>query len=548
MPSLTDYIATETLAQLLGLFCRASGAAVRVFSADSRQELCPLPDASDPPITPRQFKAPVTLQRRVIARVVVSPLARPGADSPAAKAGRLFSVVLPAAKRGGDQPTTGENRRLRRFAYLLAEVLSRLAGQQKQIRARVEELATLYRLTSEFTSRRDLQAVLDLVTQTVVEVLDAKACAIRMLSEDRAELVIKAVANLSPRYLDKGPILVSQSRIDQQVLSDLESVSVDDMRSDKRVVYRREARQEGLVSALCCPMVYKGRPEGVLRIYKAHKHKFDWFEISLAEAIAAGAATAVVNARLYAEAVRLENTQRQLRMAATVQRRMIPAEAPRMPFLDIDAVYVPCFELGGDFYDFIRLGEENLGLAVCDVVGKGVRASLLMASVRASLRAHASNVYELSQVIGQVNADLCADTEINDFATLFYGVVDTATKRFTYVNAGHVPPLLVRDRQARRLTTGGRILGIDPDYAWRHEVFQLQRGDVLLCYTDGLTDAMNFEDESFGAQRVEQAILTAAQTDCDAGGLVKHVLWEMRKFAGLQTRIDDLTMVAVRVL
>ena len=211
-------------------------------------------------------------------------------------------------------------------------------------------------------------------------------------------------------------------------------------------------------------------------------------------------------------------------------------------------MYVPCFELGGDFYDFIRLGEENLGLAVCDVVGKGVRASLLMASVRASLRAHASNVYELSQVIGQVNADLCADTEINDFATLFYGVVDTATKRFTYVNAGHVPPLLVRDRQARRLTTGGRILGIDPDYAWRHEVFQLQRGDVLLCYTDGLTDAMNFEDESFGAQRVEQAILTAAQTDCDAGGLVKHVLWEMRKFAGLQTRIDDLTMVAVRVL
>jgi sigma-B regulation protein RsbU (phosphoserine phosphatase) len=204
--------------------------------------------------------------------------------------------------------------------------------------------------------------------------------------------------------------------------------------------------------------------------------------------------------------------------------------------------------LGGDFYDFIDLPPGNMGLAICDVSGKGVRASLLMASIRASLRAHASNIYDMSEVLERVNADLCRDRLVSDFATLFYGVLDRKSRRFTYSNAGHPPPLLYRDKTFTRLGLGGPVLGIDAEARWVHDFVDLRKGDTLLAYTDGLIEGMNFEDEPFGVGRVEKAILNAVTLGYNADGIVKHVLWEMRRFTGLQTRGDDLTMIAIKVL
>ena len=214
----------------------------------------------------------------------------------------------------------------------------------------------------------------------------------------------------------------------------------------------------------------------------------------------------------------------------------------------LHAVYDPCFELGGDFYDFHHLGPDNLGVAVCDVAGKGVRASLLMASIRASLRAHAANVYEMSDVLAKVNRDLCGDTAVSDYATLFYGVIDAQQRRFTYANAGHVPPLLIRDGRCCHLTTGGGVIGIEPDFTWRQDTMVLSPGDVLLAFSDGLTEAMDFRDEPFGHARAERAALAAVEQGFDARRIARHVVWEMRRFAGLQTRLDDLTLVVIKVL
>jgi len=404
----------------------------------------------------------------------------------------------------------------------------------------------LYRLTAEFTGQRELQSVMDLVTQTVVETMGAKASTIRLLSANRGELLIQSAANLSPEYLDKGPILVGESLIDSTVLDGLEAVAIEDLRSDPRVLYPAEAKREGLVSGLCMPMIYKGRAEGVLRIYTGEVHEFDWFERSLAAAIASEAAAAIVNARLYEEAIRGARMQRELRLAGAVQRRMIPLSPPDIPELDIGMAYEPCFELAGDFFDFIPLGENNLGIAICDVVGKGVRASLLMASIRASLRAHASYVYELSDVIARVNRDLCTDSVSSDFATLFYGVIDTRSGAFTYVNAGHMPALLVRDGNCSELDTSGGIIGLDEEAGWVHRSVQLDRGDTLMCYSDGLSDAMNFLDESFGRPRITTALLNATCEHDDAETITAHILWEMRRFTGLQKRFDDLTIVTVK--
>jgi len=434
---------------------------------------------------------------------------------------------------------------------LLADMLGRLCKGEDRHRARAGELATLFALTAEFSGQRDLDDLLDLVARTVVSTLWAKACSIRLLDDARNELVIKAAVNFSAEYLDKGPILLSRSLIDQEVLRTGAPVYISDLRTDPRVLYPTEAAREGIVSALCAPMIYKGLGEGAIRVYTDRHHEFDWFEVSLLQSIASQAAAAIAAARSHRQARDARNLKRHLRTAAVVQRRMTPAHPPGIPGFDFAAVYVPCFELGGDFYDFIDLPNDNLGVAICDVVGKGVRASLLMAAIQASLRAHAASIYDISTILDRVNRDLCAVSQDSDFATIFYGVIDVRSRRFTYANAGHPPPLLFRDGQSCRLLTGGPIVGMDPDLNWRHEHFTLQPGDVVLAYTDGLSDALNFNDETFGAARIERAAADAIEqgfhTNTSANAVAQHVLWEMRRFAGLQTRLDDLTLVVFMV-
>ncbi len=514
MADLTDYLTKETLTELQEAFASVACAPVSLRDASGRSLLdeASLCD-NDSPLIP----------------IVVD--------------GDLVGSV---GLTDGQQVTPGRAN-VEAFLRLTADMIGRLAQRQSTLRNRISELTALYRLTSEFTGQQDLQTVLDQVTSTVVQTLHVKACAIRLLNDEGTELVVKSVANLSPEYLNKGPILLSRSKIDQEVLENLQPVYIANEQNDPRVMYPAEAKREGIVSALCAPLVYKGRAEGVIRVYTSTPHEFDWFEVSLLQAIASNAAAAIVNTRLYRYAVQGENMQRQLRLASVVQRRMIPAQSPQVEGLDIGSVYVPCFELGGDFFDFIEMDDDNLGLAMCDVVGKGVRASLLMASLRASLRAVASEVYEISDVLVKVNETFCASSLDSDFATLFYGVMDSRKHLFTYANAGHTPPLLFRDGRVQRLTVGGGVLGIEDFACWNTEVIHCQPGDVILTYTDGLSEALNFDDEEFGSQRVQQAASSAIEQGFNADGIVKHVLWEMRRFAGLQKRFDDLTIVALVV-
>ncbi|OPX25333.1 MAG: hypothetical protein B1H04_00070 [Planctomycetales bacterium 4484_123] len=510
MPDLREYLGSETLEQLTGLFSEAVGSPVRIISADE----APLAGAASATRLAGQM------------RIVV--------------AGRHVGSI---ALDGSAGPPTPEGLRL---LGLMRDMLTRLCEQAHQLRERVEELAAMYRLTEVFTGRRSLEEVHRLAAETMVKVTGADACSIRVFNDDRTELLCVAACGLSRQYMDKGSILLADSQIDQQVVATGQCVYIADERTDERVLYQAEARREGIVSALCAPMAYKGRVEGVVRVYTRRRHEFDWFETSLIRGVASQAAAAIVNARLYAEALSAERIRRHLRLAGEVQRRMIPARPPHIEGVDVAAVYVPCFELGGDFYDFIELPADNWGLCVADVVGKGVRASLLMASARSSLRAHAFHMFALSDVLSAVNVDMWCQSDESDFLTMFYGVLDVRDRRLTYCNAGHEPPLLVRGGQVRALGSSGGVIGMDPHMQYGHEVLELRSGDALLMYTDGLPEAINFDDEAFGRERVRSAALSAVRRGETAEGIGKHVLWEMRRFAGLQRRFDDLTLVVVR--
>src|SRR5258708_2761649 len=248
---------------------------------------------------------------------------------------------------------------------------------------------------------------------------------IRRGEKDHDELTIRAVHNLSSQYLSKGKIRLSQAEIDQRALSPKGFEYVRNMATDPRILFPQESIREGIVSMLSVGLRYKGHPVGVLRLYTSQEQSFSQLQVDLLKAVASQAAAAIENARLLEETREAEALEQQVRMARDVQQRMIPGTPPAIAGIDFASVYVPCFELGGDFYDFIPLPGENIGLAVADVSGKGVPASLIMASVRSALRAHVDYIYYLYEVLQRINALLCHDNKVGEFVTLFYGVLDT---------------------------------------------------------------------------------------------------------------------------
>jgi sigma-B regulation protein RsbU (phosphoserine phosphatase) len=183
-------------------------------------------------------------------------------------------------------------------------------------------------------------------------------------------------------------------------------------------------------------------------------------------------------------------------------------------------------------------------MAIADVSGKGVPASLTMAMVRAFLRAQVDNVYYLYEVVKRINLMACRDVRPGEFVTLFYGVMDARTRRFTYCNAGHPPAMLLRNGQVTELNADNMVLGVDPAEQYTQSVIDLQSGDALLLYTDGLPDGRNFKDEAFGRLRVIEAFRQGGAT---AEVIAQNVLWLQRKFVGLAKRTDDVTMMVVKV-
>ncbi len=561
---LTDFMDLPTLQEIQDSFAAAANVTARITDAEGNLLTQPTPtrsflrrqqaiaesesvDEDGQADGPREYVAPIIVDNQrlgtirmtatepVLDEASLANLARRAAIDPAA----LKIAVGQFLHSRDNQPAAIQ------FLYLLANAIARLCFQEYQLRKRIDELTAVYDVARMLTETRDLGKLLERTVELVCEVMKAKASSIRLVDQAKDELVIKAVHNLSPRYLAKGAIRLSTAEIDREALSDPGFSYVQNMAMDPRVQFPEESQEEGIVSMLSVGMRYKGRPIGALRVYTATEKHFSQLEIDLLKAIAAQAAAAIENARLLAEALEAEALERQVAMAVDVQQRMVPQKPPMLPGMDIASAYVPCYALGGDLFDFMPLPGDNLGLVVADVSGKGVPASLIMASVRASLRAHVDNLYYLYEVIRRVNTMLCRDTKPGEFVTLFYGVMDVRNRRLTYCNAGHPAPLLLRDDKVTELPTGNLVLGIDPDEQYQQSVIDLRSGDTLLLYTDGVTDAMNFHRQTWGKQRLIESFLKSGAT---ADTIAQNILWDLRRFVGLTERNDDVTMIVARVV
>ena len=498
-----------------------------------------------------QYAATIELAGRVLGTIVLGdrperPFERGEIDILAAEMGVDADELLAMARE--IQPWSDNQMRAAiDFLQLTANTITAICYQQVMLRQRLEELRVIDETTKHLNSGLDLDTVLNKIVRTMAEIMKVKACSVRLLDPTGRELVIKAAYNLSRDYLRKGPVLVEESHWDQAILAG-QIIRIRNMATDPNVRYPEEARREGLVSSLGVGLIAGGKAVGTLHIYTGQEHDFTEEEERLFLAVAAQAAGVIERSRLLQESVAKMQMEHELQLAREVQSRMLPSRPPQIPGLDIHAINIPSKQVSGDFYDYIVMPQGRTGIAIADSVGKSIPAAILTASVRSALKAQAQNIFRIGQVVGRVNRMLCEDSLPSEFVTLFYGVIDSVTHRMAYCNAGHDPPLLLRDGQITPLTAGGPLLGVIEAAEFTHESIQLRAGDTLVLYTDGLVDAMTYNNERYGRQRLVESLTKHAATPYSAEDLAQQLLWDVRRFAGFRARTDDLTLMVIRVM
>ncbi|MFH1747588.1 MAG: GAF domain-containing SpoIIE family protein phosphatase [Planctomycetota bacterium] len=425
-----------------------------------------------------------------------------------------------------------------------ARLLAEWCRRESQLLSATEEAALVGDIAELLTGREELQAILDQIVSDTARVMRCRFCSLRLYDPKNDQLRIKAVHNLSDDYLGKGTITRSRNPIDDEAL-DGTVVYVEDVGKDPRIQYPEQMQREGIVSQLTAGMIYHGQPVGVIRVYTAHRRRFRKTQRNLLRAVAHQAATAIVHARLIAERLRSAETERQLTLAGDLQNRMMRGLPPRHDGLATASVFQPSSHLGGDFCDLLTICDGRLAAVVADVVGKGIPASLLSASTQGALRAMAQCCMGLGDVMTRLNLQVWGETQTSEFATCLIMAFDAERRKVSYCSAGHEPPLLLRDGRVRRLTEGDLVLGISSTEVYQVHDVDLQVGDTILLFTDGAIDAMNFDDELFGRERLQAGLISYGDLDIDQ--VLKNLVWDIRRFIGLAEQSDDLTMVGVRI-
>jgi sigma-B regulation protein RsbU (phosphoserine phosphatase) len=412
------------------------------------------------------------------------------------------------------------------------------------------EAVNTERLLSELSSkvRTILEAglLLQTVTDTIASALHINR--VVALTRQNGDFVPAYALGFGPavpnvRFSVKGSIAERLARQQQPLRGSAQAI---EHAEDKRAL-------DALTAEVLLPMSANDRLLGFLSLGpKRSEAPYSTSDIRLLEAVAVQTGLALENSRLTAEMAReiahREQLTRELEIAREVQERLFPQEAPSITGLDYAAQCRPAATIGGDYYDFIPLPGGRLGFAIGDVSGKGIPAALLMASLRASLRGlaitHSGTIAEMMSKLNQV---IYEASPVDRFATLFYAIFDPASCTFTYVNAAHDAPILLRAATGDlvRLAEAGLMIGGFRSAPYQQVSVTLARGDTLVMFTDGVGEARNAAGEEFGEKRIIESIREAAALP--AAALLHSLLCAVESFAAGTQQYDDITPVVVRV-
>ncbi len=421
----------------------------------------------------------------------------------------------------------------------------------------VDKLRLLLDITKKISRSLDLDEVLNLVMDTLGSVLPYDAAGIYIIErnkgtgraadagEDSGKL--KGFSTTSVRGYDIGELTELHLKVGEGILGYVaqtgESVISPDVRLDPRYINAREETRSEMVA----PIISNEEVLGAFDLESDQLNAYTEDDLEVLNLLASQVAIIIEKAMLHEQLVEKKRLEAQLEVARQVQLELLPARAPQLEGFDISAYNFSTEEVSGDYYDFVSLYEDHLGLVIADVSGKGVPAALLMAFLRASLRAAIHIGYAPNISMAKVNYLLWESIENNQFVTAFYGVLDATNKTLSYANAGHNPPLLMdADGHARFIERGGIPLGMFRDTRYYEHYLPIEAGQTLVLYTDGLTEAASPADEEYGRARLEAKVREGKELS--AKDLISFLYADVLEWTGGRGSDDDVTLVIVKAL
>lgn len=460
---------------------------------------------------------------------------------PLYRRGQVFAAIECLDRLEGGAFTDEEFERLEVAAEQLELSLDNAMLHQATERRALEK-DVLLEVSKTLSAPLDLDEVIEAIVMALRQVVNYDAASIYLADPRSGEL--KLVSEVGhPDGSEEVFALQMGQGIVGWVAKTGEPLIVPDVREDARYVVARQATR----SELAAPMTLEGRTIGVFNIESDVEDAYHEGHLAIVSGFAAQAAVAVQRAQLAGERMNRRRLEKELAIAREIQLSFLPKAAPDIPGFDLAGTALPHAEVGGDYYDFINVSQNRIGLAIADVSGKGIPAALLMAGFRMSLLAEIRNEFAIRAIMRKVNSLLHESTERHKFVTAFYGVLDYRNKVLIFSNAGHNPPMLMRaGGGVEFLMEGGVALGVLPDALFEERPIALMPGDLLLLYTDGVSEAENVDGEQFGRDRIEESL--RERMTRSAQDIVDGLVEDVREFAGEQGQTDDLTLMVVRAL
>ena len=420
--------------------------------------------------------------------------------------------------------------------------LQGLQEENQRLRRAVEELSIINDLARAISASLNSQEIMGVIIRRSLRALNAEQGVITLVDQQAIDpmktLVRAMVSSAQHEQFHLNQALLGWMHLNKKPLL------MNDPQNDER--FGGVRWDESIHSLLCVPLVIKAELKGVLTLYNKRGQKpFSDEDQRLLAIIAAQSAQVIENARLNEREKQLLKMQEELRLAAKIQLDLLPKTAPQIEGYDIAGKSVPAQLVGGDYFDFIRIDDHRLAVCLGDVSGKGMPASLLMASTQATLRGQTLLSLSARECIQHSNRLLSQSISPDRFVTLFYGILDSSLHTLSFTNAGQDHPyLLSPHEQTRRLHTGGVPLGVLEGFPFEEETVSLHPGSMILMSSDGITEAVNTVQEQFGEGRLTAVI--GDYENLSAIELVDRIIASVKAHVGDTPQLDDMTLVVVK--
>ena len=422
--------------------------------------------------------------------------------------------------------------------------INKIKEENKILRGALNELSILNEISIAISSTLSLDKILQLIIDKCIKHLKVEQAAVMLLNKKDEGVPFKTMIRKGDSATGMLPFRLD-SQLSGWMINNKKPLIINDFENDKQFMKKGDVKFR-IKSLACVPLIAKGNMIGLVALFnKLSDEGFSDSDKRMLSIIATQSAQVIENTRLLEEEKMLFSIQEELKMAYNIQMNLLPKESPVIPGYDIVGKSIPAKAVGGDYFDFIKLTENKLAFCLGDISGKGLPAAILMSNLQATVHGQAILKSSIKEWICHCNTLMFRNSDPEKFSTFFLGILDFEEDWICYSNAGHNYPLLFSSgKKTMQLNQSGIVLGCLENFPFTEERIKMEKGDILLIYSDGITEAVNEDDDEFGESRLEDIIMSNPGNSSNE--LVDKTINSVYSHAGNLDQMDDMTLVVIQ--